>query len=66
MTPGSHEEGDGRAFVVDDDAAICHSREVFASTQDFLLCGAIFGLRLPVGEASLLRNIALSSSPNAS
>jgi hypothetical protein len=35
VTPGSHEEGDGRAFVVDDDAAICHSREVFASIQDF-------------------------------
>jgi hypothetical protein len=26
---------------------------------------AIFRLRLPVGEASLLRNIALNSSPNA-
>ncbi len=59
-------EADGRAFVVDDDAAICHSREVFASTQDSLLCGAISGLRLPVGEASLLRNIVLSRAPNAS
>jgi hypothetical protein len=28
--------------------------------------GAIFRLRLPVGEASLLRNIALNSSPNMS
>ncbi len=27
--------------------------------------GAIFRLRLPVGAASLLRNIALNSSPNA-
>jgi len=27
--------------------------------------GVIFRLRLPVGAASLLRNIALNSSPNA-
>ena len=43
-------EADGMAFVVD----------------DFLPCGSIFRLRLPVGAASLLRNIALNSPPNAS
>ena len=31
-----------------------------------VLHGAIFRLRLPVGEASLLRSIALNRSPNAS
>ena len=70
-------EADGMAFVVDDDAALRHSLEglrrsvglrveVFASAQDFLPCGSIFRLRLPVGAASLLRSILLNSSPNAS
>jgi hypothetical protein len=66
----------GGDFVVADHAAIRHSPEgllrsvglrleVFASTQDFLHCGAVFRLRPPVGAASLLRNIALNRSPNA-
>jgi FixJ family two-component response regulator len=69
-------EADGMAFVVDDDAALRHSMEglrrsvglrveVFASAQDFLPYGAIFRLRLPVGAASRLWNIALNSSSNA-
>jgi CheY-like chemotaxis protein len=69
-------KADGTGLVVDDDAAIRHSPEgllrsvglrveVFASAQDFLPGGAIFRLCPPVGAASLLRNIALNSSPNA-
>jgi hypothetical protein len=61
-------EADGMVFVVDDEAARCHSLEGLlgsVSAPHFLPYGAILGLRLPVREALLLRNTALNSSPNA-